>query len=308
MSFQRERGCWEDRSVLAFSGRAQGQGGDPEIDSVNYPSNGSLNFCTWAPGSLWGPRGCLPWLEAAAVGRVGPHHAWPGVQMWLNECVGLSPVVTGCSLPWGSLLSLEGRPGTTAAGFSLPVDLSRPPPATGGRFLALCLGRSGSIFVVKNNCVYRGLRDFVERYITSLSGRGRGSPSLVLAAGLQCVLRFPSVPSWRGCIPPALEPGALDQPLLAAWPAQRWTGPCLPADTLCNMSSLLGDYINRHPQAKKKKERKRKSRFQAARVCCCHPSNSSCHAFTLGSSFTGCQECAPVRPSCPSKLEVTRIS
>lgn len=70
---------------LRFQEGVQGRGGDPEIDSLNYPSNDSLNFCPWAPGSVWGPRGCLRWLEAAAVGRVGPHHARPGVQMWLNE-------------------------------------------------------------------------------------------------------------------------------------------------------------------------------------------------------------------------------
>lgn len=130
-----------------------------------------LELCSWTPESLWSPWGFAPCLEDHSRGA-----GWspsclaltgqPGVQTWLN------PIFTGSGLPWAPLFSLEVLPGTAAEALSLLVGLSRPLPATGSRFLALCSERNGSIFVVGNNCFYRGLHDSVEHYITSLRGLG----------------------------------------------------------------------------------------------------------------------------------------
>ena len=130
-----------------------------------------LELCSWTPESLWGPWGFAPCLEDCSH-RAGWSPSClalagqPGVQMWLN------PIFTGFGLPWALLFCLEVLLGTAAEALLLLVGLSRPPPATGSRFLALCSGRNGSIFVVENNCFYRGLHDSVEHYITSLRGLG----------------------------------------------------------------------------------------------------------------------------------------
>lgn len=77
----------------------------------------------------------------------------PGVQTWLN------PISLALALPEAPLFSLEVLPGTPSEALSLLVGLSRPLPATGSRFLALC-SEEWKYFVVGNNCFYRGLHGF----------------------------------------------------------------------------------------------------------------------------------------------------